>query len=564
MASLLNLCGSWRFALLLVLLPGMSHCWGDYMTEVTTYCYEKLMTDASCCKDQKIPQGVKSQSVFRDGAAWSCGSAAQTGACRDAQVGQRGEDLLWWPEGADCSTPRILFVHGGGWQRHGPKEASYDILAAKLSLVTGASVLVPDYPLVPVGDYSYILRYLSSAWTWLSDHGANSEDCSLAPTPPLFLAGDSSGAASAMSLLLKLQGQASLPPADGFFAFSPWINLKCDTPTYYSNAFAAVDDVVGKEFVGDILFRGPPRNNSDSLRGLALQYLGGQKALLTDPHASPFYATEAQLASLPPVYFAVSGTEILGGDAVIMANRLASRGVAAYLDIFPGMWHGFPQHSEGCGSGKELWQGSLALSHAGDFVSQITERLHASGNGGKLPGSGQRTPRTTVHYPHPAQEAPWVSISPLTLGFIELELPAASTASANEPIQSSPVVAPPQPAPPSDSSQLSLVAPRALPQETNCQQDLIGAAMTGFLGGSLFSIVLVVSVSWFLSRRAHGELPDWIPAFLKHPFENYIDEKRNDGYGSSAEDYSRATSSKLTRNDPVRNEQKTTFLGFFG
>lgn len=38
----------------------------------------------------------------------------------------------------------------------------------------------------------------------------------------------------------------SLPLASGFFAFSPWINLACDSPTYYSNAFALVEDVAGK------------------------------------------------------------------------------------------------------------------------------------------------------------------------------------------------------------------------------------------------------------------------------------------------------------------------------
>jgi len=450
---------------------------------------------------------------------------------------------------------------------HGPKEASYDVLTAKLALVTGASVLVPDYPLVPVGDYQKILAFLSSAWQWLSQHGPNSEDCSAAPTPPLFLAGDSSGAASAMSLLLQLHGQANSgsPLADGFFAFSPWVNLECDTPAYYSNAYATVSDVVGKEFVGDILFRGAPQNNSDSLRGLALQYLVDEN-LLKDPQASPMFASEEQLADLPPVYFAVSGTEILGGDGIIMANRIARRGVAAYLDIFVGMWHGFEQNSEGCGSGSELWQGSLALSHAGDFVMQLVKHL-SSGNGGSLPASLQQTPRTTVHYPHAADAKPWVPIVPLTLGFVDIELPAAPAASAASVAATLPPVTatlPPATVPP-------LVVPRALPSETTCSsEDLIGASMTGFLGGSVFSLVLILFTSWFLSRRAHRELPEWLPTFLKHPFENHADENRNFVGAGTEDQYSRsshtqdqlyAPSSKLARSDPVRHDQNASWFG---
>eukprot|EP00930_Biecheleria_cincta_P062252 TRINITY_DN47734_c0_g1_i1.p1 TRINITY_DN47734_c0_g1~~TRINITY_DN47734_c0_g1_i1.p1 ORF type:complete len:558 (+),score=75.70 TRINITY_DN47734_c0_g1_i1:37-1674(+) len=528
---------SWSVVVLVSATLPFRACGGAaYMTEVTTTCVQKLMADAGCCKDQEIPFGVQQQIVVRKDYAWTC---EVDNSCVDSKRGPRGIDMLWYPKEADCSTPRVLFVHGGGWKRHGPRSGAYDVLAAKLARVTGASILMADYPLVPVGTQGDIQDYLVSAWEWLSQHGPGSDgaDCSLAPLPPMFLAGDSSGAATALALLLKLSKSRDLFSASGFFAFSPWLNLDCDTPTFYSNSFAIVKDVGGDIFVGDILFRGLPTNNSRSLRSLALAYVGGRPGLLRDEAVAPFHAPLASLTGLPPMYIAVSGSEILGGDGIIFANKVARLGVPVNLDIFPGMWHGFEQHSEGCGSGKELWQGGIALSHAGDFVTQVTKFV-SSGTQGHLPQTNQRTPRTSVHYPHPENAEPWAPIEELVvdLGAAPVVQPAEAAVPAHDDIEraahdvveratTQQPVAREEPEP-----QLSLVAPRALPLQRHCSQEtLVGAALTGVLGGSIFTFFLVTMTTWFLSRRAHGELPTWLPKFLAHPLQNFQDEQRN-GY----------------------------------
>ncbi|CAJ1390199.1 unnamed protein product [Effrenium voratum] len=477
----------------------------SFMTESTSYCYRHLLADPLCCKDQRVPGGVRHQEIVREGGSWTCGDG-----CADELKGERGKDLLWWPQAADCSSPRVLFVHGGGWQRHGPGQASYNVLAANLAEVSRAAILVPDYVLVPMGNYLSIIGYLFDAWSWLAKHGPAGEDCSHAPQPPLFLAGDSSGAASALSLLLRLRDEAAAPKAAGFFAFSPWLNLACDSPTYYSNAFSLVDDISGKVIVGDILFRGAPANVSGSLRQLAMKYFQGDQTRLRDPSFSPFHADEVHLDSLPPLYLAVSGTEVLGGDGIIFAQRAAWRGVRVYLDIFPGMWHGFHQYIEGCGSGTELWQGSAAVSHAGDFVMKVTEFVRSS-DSGQLPQSGERLPRTNVYYPHPEGKEPWSFVGELDLGFIHQAFQPGQPASRAAP-----------------NPQLSLVAPRALPQDViiDCPKaTVLGAIMAGMLSGSIFTLLSGLCGAWFLSRRAHGELPEFLPDFLKHPFENYQDEQ---------------------------------------
>ncbi|CAL1150469.1 unnamed protein product [Cladocopium goreaui] len=83
------------------------------------------------------------------------------------------------------------------------------------------------------------------------------------------------------------------------------------------------------------------------LRQLALKYFQGDATRLKDPLYSPFHATEEQLDELPPIYLAVSGSEVLTGDSMIFAQRAAVRGVRVYISMFPGMWHGFPQYIEG-------------------------------------------------------------------------------------------------------------------------------------------------------------------------------------------------------------------------
>ncbi|CAE8622761.1 unnamed protein product [Polarella glacialis] len=535
----------WALFRVLAVLQPCSAAAFPYMTEVTNFCYQSLMNSPSCCKDQTPPSSVRGKNVERTGAAWECVRPEDGGNCGDVNSGQRGKDTYWWREDADCSTPRILFVHGGGWSHNGPRQASYDVLAAKLAQFTGAAVFVPDFPLVPVTDWNGIHSYLDSAWDWLSTHGASGEgveDCSAAPRPPLFVAGDSSGAASALTLVLRLQQQQAKPLADGFFAFSPWLNMACDTPTYQENSFAVVSDGGHMEFVGDILFRGQPGNTSLQLKDLALSYLGNQESLLMNPISSPFHATKEQLQALPPVYIAVSGSEVLAGDGIIFANRLAQQGIPVYLDVFMGMWHGFVQNSEGCGYGKQLWQGLTALSHAGDFVVQLSKQLEGR-NGGKVPTSVQSTPRTTVHYPHPEGAEPWVPVLPLHLG-IFLDEKAAKAADVT------------MPALEQETSESKIVVVKEVGQ--SCTKAMImGDYLTGFIGGAISTVTLLCFAAFWL-HRSHGHLPQCCPQFLKDPFDNFSLDSRSWSMGSMGQ------ASHEDEREFARRQQGRTALGTQG
>jgi len=409
--------------------------YADIISEEVGYCYKRLINDSSCCLDQEYPRGVARRALRRPGTEWTCGKE-----CLDSTKGMRGEDTLWVPVGASCSSPRILWVHGGSWEYGSPLTLSYGQLCAKLASKTGAVVMALDYPLAPLGNYTSILTAARAALVWLADAPLAQDpfflggDCRPG-SAPLFVGGDSSGGGTALSLVLTLKKLGGWSPHGirdshvdalphgqmlaGAIFFSPWTNLRCDTPDYYYNAFAKIVATRRKEkstaapasadegdssvYVGDLMFRGKPKQNLDEFTANAKSYTGGEAHLLVDPVASPFYAGEEELGGggIPPLYFAVGGSESILGDSLIIAQKAAFYGADVYLDVNVGMWHDFPMYSEGCGTGKGLWQAVRTLNRTAEFVMHAAAVKRRATELGLLwpPSSGQPgTPHTSYVY----------------------------------------------------------------------------------------------------------------------------------------------------------------------
>lgn len=412
-----------------------------YIDETTAFCYKLAMatrlpfSNASML-DRTYQPGVLHRIVERpDTTHWYKGDRS---ICRDDKPTPdarracteepcvRGYDLLQWPQTATCESPRLLFIHGGSWKFQSPWDASYDVHTSKIAGLAGIVVLSIDYPLIgahdwksdaEVGNFRGAMSYAFKAWRWLADHGPDAESCS--GQVPMFVAGDSSGGGTAFSFLLSLrhrEEEAALEglrmPAGALFE-SPWTNLKCDSPTYYTNNFAAWPTIEEASkhpesgvLTGDFWFYplNMRQNNNDGNVGspwnLTLQYAKNglnycgcatpgdlpstcpsgtcganmsTEAQLTHWLASPFWAESHHLVGLPPLYFATSSTESLAADTTVLAQRAASVGVSVTIDLFAGMWHTFAFWSEGCGSNKPLWQGKAALRHMGEFVVQVSE-----------------------------------------------------------------------------------------------------------------------------------------------------------------------------------------------
>mmetsp|Transcript_8099 Transcript_8099/g.20192 ORF Transcript_8099/g.20192 Transcript_8099/m.20192 type:complete len:499 (-) Transcript_8099:130-1626(-) len=376
----------------------------DLISHVSEWCYDKLSQNSSCCLDEKMAPGIITQRIDRRGTSWSCDHAV----CFDAKKGPRGTDALYYPRGANLDTPRLLYVHGGSWYYGSPFTTSYPQLLSRLSSLTGFVIMAIDYPLAPVGNASRIVSHTLAALNWLATNGPDGSSNDVVRGPPLFIGGDSSGGGSAMAALLMLQRHpdmlvgGSRKLAGGFF-YSPWTNLKCNTPEYYSHAYSKVVNPIlndsGEAHVGDLMFNGFPNQNSESFEGNALEYVGHNTSLLIDPIYSPFYATAELLRGAPPMYFAVGGAESIEGDSTILAQKAAMMNVPVYLDIYDGMWHVFPMYTEGCQNpeGKALWTAVSAQRRTADFLKSI-----ASNGSPPCPPAWGR-PATWFHYSEPGK-----------------------------------------------------------------------------------------------------------------------------------------------------------------
>lgn len=436
-----------------------------FIDETTAFCYRMGLAPGEpfgnlSMLDQAYEPDVLQKVVGRPDTTHWC-MAAEAG-CRTQRpslrgripcIGpecQRGYDLLQWPRNATCQSPRILFIHGGSWKLGSPWEYSYDVHTSKISGLSQSLVLSIDYPLVgardwesgmEIGNFAGILNYSLTAWQWLAGHGPNGDPATC--QAPMFIAGDSSGGGTAFSLLLLLNqqqkaGTLTVPMPAGALFESPWTNLKCNSPTYYSNNFGAWPNVeVARNnpqagaLKGDILFYpesmrksgdvgnvGDPWKLMNEYALVGLQYCGcpdegelpavcltgtcgedkASNMQLTHWLASPYWAEPHHLLGLPPLYFVTSSSEVLAADTTVLADRAATAGVHVISELFSGMWHTFPQWSEGCGSGNPLWQGLAALQHMGDFVREVasaTQRcptlLRRSADNAELKG------RTAAH-----------------------------------------------------------------------------------------------------------------------------------------------------------------------
>mmetsp|Transcript_41525 Transcript_41525/g.109530 ORF Transcript_41525/g.109530 Transcript_41525/m.109530 type:complete len:551 (-) Transcript_41525:36-1688(-) len=388
----------------------------DLLSESVLYCYHKIIKNTSCCMDQNYAPGVERHRIRRPGTEWWCGKT-----CWDDASGPRGDDALWIPQSATCESPRVLWVHGGSWEYGSPFTDSYGQLASKIAYLAEAIVMVVDFPLAPEGNYSVIMDSVLEGLRWLAGAKLGDLNCRSAKyhNAPLFVGGDSAGGGTALSLVLKLKLAAGWAPGvveqshpdilpqgqllAGAVFFSPWTNLRCDSPDYYFNSFAKIVGAADDVYVGDIMFRGHPHQNLDEFTANAHVYVGKNASLLTDPVASPFYAGERELGGggIPPLYFAVGGSESILGDSSIFAQKAALYGVDVKVDVMVGMWHDFPMYSEGCGGGTELWQGVRALNQTGQFIKRISAAKRMASKFGLLwPPSRYHpgTPETSYVY----------------------------------------------------------------------------------------------------------------------------------------------------------------------
>jgi acetyl esterase len=211
------------------------------------------------------------------------------------------------------ATGLVVFIHGGGWRFGSP--ASHEHLARLLAIETDAHVLSVDYRLAPEHPFPApcddVLDAIRAAETGL---------CPGLTKPAIALAGDSAGAALALTALIRRR-DLGLPQLAGAALFYGCFARDYETGSY-------------KRF-GDGIY-GLPRSRVEQY---CRDYLGGA------PHDPACGAVpgEAPLAGMPPLFVHAAGLDVLLDDTLNLAARLADAQVRFRVDVEPGLIHGHLQ-----------------------------------------------------------------------------------------------------------------------------------------------------------------------------------------------------------------------------
>lgn len=234
--------------------------------------------------------------------------------------------LLVMAPGSDRADVVIHF-HSGGYVQGSAR--SYRNFAYRLSAVTGAAVIVPDYRLAPEHPYPAAVDDALIVYRWALRTWAPAR---------IVVSGDSAGGGLAMATLLALRDAGDPRPVAGF-AISPLLDLAGEGESALSNS--ETDPLIdqnmivemGKVYIGDI-----------------------------DPHEHPYCsALWGTHQDLPPLLLLASETETLRDDAVRFAAAVEDAGGAVRVSLAPGMihiWTFFPF----------LDQAAESLAEIGSFV----------------------------------------------------------------------------------------------------------------------------------------------------------------------------------------------------
>ena len=226
------------------------------------------------------------------------------------------------PVGVEISGT-ILLLHGGAWCIETP--ALHTGLAARLGKALGREVVMPHYRLAPEFPFPAAIQDCQAAWSGLMESGVKAGD--------VVLLGDSAGGALALGLLGQLRDAGQAMPACALL-MSPATDLA----------------TMGRSIIDN--------EKKDAMFGVTTMllfrhwYLG--ETAPTDPLASPYWA---EFTGFPPLFFQVSGSEMMLDNSVLAEAKARRQGVKTGIGIWPGMPHDFslfPSLPEAAGGVEEL------------------------------------------------------------------------------------------------------------------------------------------------------------------------------------------------------------------
>jgi epsilon-lactone hydrolase len=221
----------------------------------------------------------------------------------------------------------ILYLHGGGFVWG--SLASHRHFVSELGRAAEMKTLALDYRRAPEFPFPHALEDAVNGYKYLLDRSQK-----------IAVAGDSAGAGLAVAMLVRLR-ELDLPQPASAVLFSPWTDMTISASSYVRNA------------------ERDPVLNRDLMLFLAEQYLGDREK--NTPLASPVFA---DLHGIAPLNIFVGATEALLDDSIALARTATLADVRVRLDIWPKMFHFWPNYYQ------ELTEGRQALEMAGALLRE--------------------------------------------------------------------------------------------------------------------------------------------------------------------------------------------------
>lgn len=229
------------------------------------------------------------------------------GICKGCEISEeaQGASRVWHLIPKKIKNKKlIIYFHGGGFVEGMVKEQWASI--AKIAVLTGSRIVIPEYPLAPESNYKDVLTMVLETYTNTLEKSDGTD---------ISFIGDSAGGGLLLSFAMFLRDEKRPLPSK-LIAISPWVDVSMTNPEM--EALDKVDPMIsipGLKRAGEMYSRGTDTND----------YL-----------VSPLYGN---MKGLPQTYIFSGTHDILFPDAKIYARKSKVAGVETCYFEYPKMVH---------------------------------------------------------------------------------------------------------------------------------------------------------------------------------------------------------------------------------
>lgn len=210
--------------------------------------------------------------------------------------------------------PLVMYIHGGGFKTGAAeerREITYEIVSRY-----GSNVIANNYRLCPENKWPIPLMDCVAAYEAILEMGYEPEN--------IVLGGESAGGSLVLAVLLYLRDH-NKPLPKGAFVYSGSIIHNGHLPSHTTNI--ETDYMLGDSVASD--------DDMEDIFGLGDE----AEALSKSSYASPI---NADFSGLPPIFIAVSDSEALYDDSVVLHDLLQKAGVKTELLVGHDLIHAYP------------------------------------------------------------------------------------------------------------------------------------------------------------------------------------------------------------------------------